>query len=227
MARRKYNVDIRDIANRNEKHKNGKKIFMIACEGTATEPKYLRNMINVLRQNKSIGAGSDIIFAKHKHSNPTGVLSDLISDPRYSPSYNCWIVIDRDDKENLGNGAGGTTIQEFNAALQKAEQKGVKVAFSNPCFELWIVLHFKYRETAVSRKEIQKTALDILREHNFLTSNDRIQGMKTLDNLYECLLPYVDTAIKHAKTLDKKYGKTRENPCTHIYKLVEEIRDPN
>ena len=223
MARRKYNVDIKGIEKRKEQYKNSKKIFMIACEGIATEPKYLKNMLNVLKRNKSIGVGSDIIFAKHEHSNPTGVLNDLTTDSRYSPYYNCWIVIDRDDEENFGKGTGGTSEQEFNSALQKADKEGVKVAFSNPCFELWVVLHFNYRETAVSRKEIQQTALELLRQHNFLTNNDKIKSMKTLDNLYECLLPYLDTAMKNAKTLDKKNGITKENPCTHIYKLIEEV----
>ena len=226
MARRKYNVGIRECEYRKEEHRNCRSVFMIACEGISTEPKYLKNMLAVLKREKVVGVSSVLIIAEHNHSNPMGVLDDLLNDKRYDPSYDCWIVFDRDDEENLGKGVGGTSKYEFDRAIQVAESKGVQVAFSNPCFELWIVLHFKYRDTAVSRKEIQKNALDLLRSINALGPKDKIAKMKSLANLYERLLPYLDTAMKNAKRLYMKNGESRANPCTLIYKLLEDVCRP-
>jgi len=44
-----------------------------------------------------------------------------------------WVVFDRDEN----------TPQEVYAAFRLARQNGIRIAFSHPCFELWLLLHFK------------------------------------------------------------------------------------
>ena len=41
-----------------------------------------------------------------------------------------WIVFDRDQ------------VQGFDAIIKEAENKGIKVGWSNPCFEIWIYAYF-------------------------------------------------------------------------------------
>ena len=47
-----------------------------------------------------------------------------------------WCVFDIDEHPNVPQ------------AVEEARQVGVEVAVSNPCFELWLVLHIRDRETA-------------------------------------------------------------------------------
>jgi hypothetical protein len=37
--------------------------------------------------------------------------------------------------------ANGAHVKSFKKAIKQAKQKGVKVALSKPCFELWLLLH--------------------------------------------------------------------------------------
>ena len=57
-----------------------------------------------------------------------------------------WIVMDRDSSPPY----------DFDNAIKSAEAKGYNVAWSNECFELWILLHFKEIHHALSREEIYK-----------------------------------------------------------------------
>lgn len=52
--------------------------------------------------------------------------------------------------------------ENFKQAITEALENNVKVAFSNPCFELWIVLHFEYRDTECLRNNIQHKVLEKL-----------------------------------------------------------------
>lgn len=60
-----------------------------------------------------------------------------------------WCVFDIDDfyKNNP---------KEFEKSLKKAEEKNIKIAYSNQCFELWLMLHFEQISTAISRKDYEK-----------------------------------------------------------------------
>ncbi len=44
---------------------------------------------------------------------------------------------------------------KIREAIKLAEQKGVKMAISNPSFEFWLVLHFeKFTTTGIQQREI-------------------------------------------------------------------------
>ena len=135
------------------------KAYLIACEGICTEPNYINGLVRFEKSNRRIAEGTVVKIASHQHSNPCGVLEDLLGTPNISSYDECWIVIDRDETELKGKGFGGHSEKDFYKALDKSKKFGVEVACSNPCFELWIVLHFEFRDTACSRDDIQKKAL--------------------------------------------------------------------
>ena len=62
------------------------------------------------------------------------VLNRLTSIAR-EPDDEVWMLLDTD------HCAQGTHLQGFVAALKEAQQKGVKVALSKPCFEIWLLFH--------------------------------------------------------------------------------------
>ena len=54
-----------------------------------------------------------------------------------------WCIFDTDEHKNLPH------------ALNDAIQSRINVAVSNPCFELWLVLHVREQTRHIDRKEVQ------------------------------------------------------------------------
>ena len=126
---------------------------IIACEGTVTEKQYFQSIFDDLVANNNI-AKTSLVIAKHSHTDPKGVLADLEKALEKDSEFeHKWIVIDRDEVKPNG---GGHDIENFNGAISSAEAKGIDVAYSNPSFEIWYLLHFEYRNTALSRDEVIK-----------------------------------------------------------------------
>ena len=201
-----------------------KPLVIISCEGTKTEPNYLRSIINELIINGKIARGS-VVIADHQHTDPLGVLNDLIN---YKYDYTLfekkWIVIDRDEVRSISSNSSGHSEENFVSALNKAEELNIEVAWSNPCFEIFIVEHYEYRDTGCDRKDIQKKALELLCGDGVLEKGVTVEELKTIDNLYEILLPKKETGFKNLKKLMKvQCGKSpvNANPGTRFHELVE------
>ena len=55
-----------------------------------------------------------------------------------------WCVFDTDEHPNLSE------------AMEDARQSGIEVAVSNPCFELWLVLHKREQTAHIHRHDVQR-----------------------------------------------------------------------
>ena len=200
-----------------------RKAFLIACEGICTEPNYILGLVQYEKGNKRIAEGTVVKIAQHQHSDPCGVLNDLLTAPNRDSFDECWIVIDRDEVEYKGNGIGGHTKENFDKAIEGCKNNKVEIACSNPCFELWIVLHFEYRDTQCSRDDIQHKALEKL---NTLLSKGKqlkkVDDMKSMTDLYPLLKEKTGVAIKFAEKLSANEER-QENPSTGVYKLVKAL----
>ncbi len=205
--------------------------IIIACEDEASAPTYFKTLVKQLKKLRKITPDSFVI-ARHTNTHPTGILEDLVqhrcgfSGKTYKNFQHKWIVIDR-DKERV-NG-GGHTAEDFNSALIKAKHLNVKVAYSNDAFELWYLLHFTYRETAILRDELLKQVIEKLKECN--TSQYTKLDKETIKQAYFTelifteLQPFQETAINNANKLMSTYAETHnpenDNPSTTVHKLVE------
>ena len=182
--------------------------IILACEGTKTECLYFQDIFKELQIRHKITSDS-LVIAKHSHTDPEGVLDDLLNHPNYQGFTYKWIVIDRDIERTNG---GGHTVDNFNTALSRARGKKIKVAYSNPCFEIWYLLHLEYRNTAIDRDElVNKLEFEQGYQKNTLFE----QGS-------------VDFAIANAKRLLASYphhNPERDNPSTTVHKLLEDLKD--
>ncbi len=187
------------------------KKLLVACEGSKSEPYYLNSFFRYLVKEHKINSKSFVI-AKHKHTNPTGVLDDLLNFNEEQLTYkdfeHKWILIDRDAERTNG---GGHHLQDYNEAIHKARNLGVNVAFSNPSYEIWYLLHYQYRNTVLSRDDVVKELENL------------INYKKNDPNMFDKLLPSLNTAINNSKRLidncDKSIGHC--NPSTNMHVLVE------
>ncbi len=215
---------------RQKENKNKIADVIIACEDETSAPTYFRLFVAELIRNKIITQDSFVI-ADHGHTNPSGVLKDLMthkctSGKTYKDFEHKWIVIDRDIARVNG---GGHTVQDFNEAIQKAKKLKVEVAYSNDSFELWYLLHFCYRDTQILRDEILDEVIVRLKAKNqykFSKLNkDNIKEANYTKLIFEELVDLQDDAVRNATKLLDSYGDghspEKDNPSTTVHRLVE------
>ena len=173
-----------------------RKVFLIVCEGTETEPNYFR----------SFPVPKEVIDIKGIGKSPKKIIQEADSINQNGDYDRVWCVFDRDEWDT----------EEFNRAIQTGKKKGFQIAYSNEAFELWYLLHFEFFDTGMSRKQYQQK-LDSLMGKPY---------KKNSDNMYEKLETRQSTAIKNAATLLKQYNPVNpvnDNPSTTVHFLVQEL----
>ena len=115
-----------------------------------------------------------------------------------------WCLFDVDEHPNL------------EGALSLAADHGIEVALSNPCMELWFVLHDQDQMAFIDRSDIQKRSKSLFGFEKHPTQDD-------LDSL----LPKYRTAKERARALDNMHDGNGSphgsNPSTSVWQLVETI----
>lgn len=196
--------------NRTQDSRNERETLIIACEDGVSAPLYFKEIFSDLKKNHAIAASS-LVIAKHKHTDPKGVLKDLLEHPNYQGFDHQWIVIDRDEERT---NSGGHTSENFNQAIASADSKGIKVAYANPCFEIWYLLHFKYRNTAIDRNELyNQLERDYQYMKNKLFFPDHKQQITAIRNAKKLIQSWIDTQGRTSPSTD--------NPSTTVHDLVE------
>ncbi len=183
--------------------------LLIVCEGEKTEPNYFKAIkaelpLHVIEVEIS-GEGDNTLRLVEKAQ----ALRDERADSDY-PFDQVWVVFDRDSFPPAN----------FDNAILKAENQGMKAAWSNEAFELWYVLHFEYRITAMPRTEYQDKLTDLM---------DRPYAKNAVD-MYQVLSQTGKQAqaIAWAKRLHNdvvafQTPPSRANPCTTVYTLIETL----
>ena len=177
-------------------------IVLIVCEGEATEPTYFKR----LRVEKHLPSTSvEVIPGSISGSHPksiTAYAKERKNEARADrvPYDVIWCVFDRDEHPKI------------EQAFQQAKDNGFRLAFSNPCFELWYLLHFADQRALIGRDEARRK----LETHvaDYTKSKD----------MYEVLLPYQQSAIERAERLRSQHqgetGVVPPNPSTSVDELV-------
>lgn len=185
--------------------REAREVFLIVCQGEKTEPNYFENF--PLRP--------DEIDVKSFSINPINLVKKAIDIRKEEGEYDqVWCVFDRDDWE----------ANDFNGAITSAEKNGIKVAYSNEAFELWYLLHFYYRHTAMSRKNYERELTKQLRKAKLISKNQKYE--KNSLEMYGFLEEKQGLAIQNAKRLLEQYDPPnpyQDNPSTTVHLLVEQL----
>jgi len=175
-------------------------LYVIATEGEKTEPHYFKSLFR--RKNIRM----EILPTRRGQSSAEQVLKRLDNYRRkFDSSPNkMWLVIDR-DCENFSK-------EQLSQIAQKCDAKGYNLALSNPCFELWLLLHQEKPKqpltAAACKKELKKLIPDFTKA--------KYDVAKLGKN--------IDLAVAHAKKLDNG-DPLQDPPSTKVYKLVEKLND--
>lgn len=202
MARKIRNKPAIAISGVRKMHRDAS-LIIIACEGEKTEAQYLSFSCF---QNSRVKLCP--VPSKGGKSAPVYVLENLkekAEEYDLKPGDQLWIVIDTD------KWAFETQIQPLlNARIRKFP---VNIAVSNPCFELFLYLHFS--SMPASPVKDSKTMETMLRS---------LLGRYSKTNLAEeTYAPYIQNAIQEAEKT--KYGTNSLplNPGTGFGKLINSI----
>ncbi len=125
------------------------KLFIIATEGEATEKQYFGLFQSTKIKVEVLATGDD-----HK-SAPQYVLARL-------NDFNAKYDLNDDDMLWLVFDVDRWTSQNLSSVCREAKQKNYYLAISNPCFEVWLCLHFSDLESQDKSCQDFKTRLKVL-----------------------------------------------------------------
>lgn len=198
-----------DQKKRGKVSRKTKKIILIGAEGkNQTERKYFKAFNQVQSEYK-------IMAGKGNNTDPVGVVEDLLKsakqeelDLKDGDILACFIDVD------FKNGRD----QELRAAMKLARQNNISVFLSNPCFEIWYLLHFRYSTKLYGSNE------EVIKELGCYISD--YSKSKDVYNLIE---NKIDQALLNTKRLESYHLENGTNdrlkklPSTEAYKLIEMI----
>lgn len=113
-----------------------------------------------------------------------------------------WCVFDRDEHPR------------FEQACEMARANGFDLAVSNPCFELWLLLHFTDKTGVLDHVAMQQRL------------KKELPGYDKTRLSFDAFRLGVSAAVDRARRLDKDakaMGEPRRNPTTSFFRLTDSI----
>lgn len=190
-----------------------KTVFTILTEGKNTEPEYFRELQrivekNIIRLDLVPAAGAPVTIANlaKAQQSKSRELGRHGKKRSFAQQDETWVAFDRDEHPNI------------DEAIQICKNAKVGVAFSNPCFELWLILHLADFDKVVDRHKLQAECEKICPGY------DKAKGKKAD---VRAIVPCIEEAEKRAERQHirrMKEGKVLQPPFTTVYELTRRIR---
>ena len=173
--------------------------FVVAVEGDNKEPRYLEPL-------QRYGVRIEVL-PPEGHSSPQAVLQKLQeyrASPKWLEGDELWLMVDTDRWPNLPE------------IRQEAERLGYGMAVSNPCFELWLWLHYFDLDEAKTGQACKgyKAAL------GESTGGFNYKNITHQQNWYR----QIPEAIRRAKALVGSHEEPVPGlPGTTVFRLMERV----
>jgi hypothetical protein len=185
--------------------KERRKRFLLYCEGEVTEPDYFKDLARFLRSSLI-----EVEIAGEQRKDPKRLV-ELAKARRDSARRDAsrakddslrydevWCVFDGDEHARL------------KEAVDQATAISIGLAVSNPCFEIWILIHFQDQYSFIScdaaRTGVKKYIPDYAKHVDF----SKVEGKAC-------------EAVKRARRMEvtaRKNGKWFNNPSSSVWHLV-------
>ena len=181
--------------------------LLVCCEGKVTEPSYFNGLKQVGRNNLlhvevkpgGVAPKTLVDFAVDLKQKAEVAARRLKDDSlRYDE---VWCVFDVDAHEHIDD------------AKQKASANNVNTAISNPCFELWLLLHFQDQSSHIERHAVQSACRSRMPRYD-------------KEVPFEQVFPRLQEAVRRGVWLDRwqeEQGRPGGNPSTGVHRLTERI----
>lgn len=186
-----------------------KRRYILYCEGSRTEPSYFKRLRDAIGSvlvdvNPVAGVGVPSTIAEKAIEHTTRLRSTRAKRDSFERNDVVWAVFDRDEHPC------------FAQALLECHNKGVPVAASDPCFELWLIMHYKVYDKANHRHVVQKDLEKLCKEYT------RSSGkVFECDDLFLKSISAIFRAEKQYK--DRNSARILTPPYTTVFNLVKDI----
>ena len=195
-----------DSLRRRRSFREPRKRFLIVCEGEVTEPDYFNDIRRTERGIIELeivpgGVPKSVVerAVEMKKESERDAKRRKDENLRYD---SVWCVFDVDEHPFVPE------------AKQQAHANAINLAVSNPCFELWFLLHFQDQTAHIERQKVQH----LCREH--------MPGYQK-SPLCDLMRPHQSEATQRAIRLEG-WQESRDNaggnPSTSVYRLILQIQ---
>ncbi|MDO9016370.1 MAG: RloB family protein [Deltaproteobacteria bacterium] len=191
-------------------HQRDARFFVVATEGAETEPRYFhaiqeRDLVPRSRVKLHVLPTEDGRSAPH---HLAARIEAFLREYTLLPDDEVWLVLDMD----IGS---GNRIAQLSGLVTLCGQKRWRLAISNPCFEVWLLLHVSDDLTAITaRADSVTTAL-----------RARLGSYSKSATPTACLDEAALTAaIQRAQAIDTGPSPWPTGAGTHVHKLMATLR---
>nr|MDT0660931.1 RloB family protein [Micromonospora sp. DSM 115978] len=161
-------------------HRPELRTVVVFCEGRNSEPDY----VNGLKRLPEVADNTALNLEIHPEQGVPLTLVKRAVQRKADPEVDeCWCIFDVEWPKNHPH---------LFEARQLAEAKGIRLAISNPCFELWLILHFRDLTRFVSTADAESMSRGL----------DGRTG-KTIDSA--AYIPRRREAVRRAERLEQRH----------------------
>ncbi|GGM32488.1 MULTISPECIES: RloB family protein [Micromonospora] len=177
--------------------------IVVFCEGKNSEPDY----INGLKKLPEIADNTALNLEVHPEQGVPLTLVKMAADRLVDPEVEeCWCIFDVEWPRNHPN---------LFDAKQLAEAKGIGLVISNPCFEVWLILHHREWSKFVRTDEAESMSRKL----------DGRPG-KSLDSAI--YIPLRKQAARRAERLEKRHAANGtafpdDNPSSGMHHFLRTL----
>lgn len=212
MARRKRQPP---SLKRRKAYRSPKRRFIIYCEGDNTEPTYFGELQKTVQdtlvelETVPVGGVPRTVADKAVKRAKTLGVGKIRKKGRdsFESRDQVWAVFDRDDHPN------------YKEAIDRCKANKVKVGSSNPCFELWLILHLEEFDKPDGRNGVQRRLEFLCPEYD-----RRGRKLPNCQVLVESINQAEDRAEQQLERRRQEQGGQLAPPYTTVWKLTRAIR---
>ena len=174
--------------------------IVVFCEGKRSEPDYVIG----LKRLPGVADNTALDVVIHPEQGAPLTLVEMAVRRQSDPEVDeCWCLFDVEWPQNHPN---------LDAAVALAAANGIHLAVSNPCFEIWLILHHKDHSRFDTTDAVERLSRTF----------DKRKGKRIDADLY---MPLRKEASRRAAVLDKRHaadGKRfpRDNPSSGMYRFL-------
>lgn len=202
------------------------RLIVIASEGKDTERIYFKALAKEYTNPRVHVHILERSEAEQNNSSPDHVLkqlNDYKSQYELEADDELWLVVDKDR---------WTEAMLSCVATECSQEVAMHMALSNPCFELWLLLHIE--DSALLTPEEQKQWIENRRKSKNGDPYLKVRLRQKMGSYHESsydaltLIANVEDAIERARALDKNPNdRWPQTLGTRVYLLAESVMNRN
>ncbi len=201
-------------ARRRRPHLTGKPRILILCEGARTEPAYFSWLKHDRRLTSVVVRGP-----RARPLGPPELLKRARDELRNDPGWDeIYCVLDHDGRDS----AVGKLEAGLAAINRKRASTQVEMTLSDPCFELWLLLHFEFSDRPYTSLRGGRSACQNVIEQ---LQRHIPEYRKNTTGYLKLVKDRVEKALANAEQLNRLPKETRPRgpPYTNVSRLVARL----